>query len=195
MIQNILIIDNYDSFTQNLKQYIGELGCNVTVIRNDIIKANNIIDIKPTHIILSPGPGHPKEANLSLDIIQHYSDKIPILGVCLGHQCIGHIYGSTITQLNIPMHGKISSIQHNEQDIFHNITNPFNAARYHSLIMDSNNIPKNLEATAWTEEGIIMGCRHKYNHMLRGIQFHPESAWTYEGKNILYNFIYKESYI
>nr|QCI08318.1 Anthranilate synthase component II [Ptilothamnion sphaericum]QCI08340.1 Anthranilate synthase component II [Ptilothamnion sphaericum] len=191
MTKKILIIDNYDSFTQNLEQYIGEMGLNIKVIRNDMIKVSNIIEIKPTHIILSPGPGHPRESKISLEIIQQYSHQIPILGICLGHQCIGYIYGGEISQLKIPMHGKVSSIMHNNTDIFYKLPNPFHAARYHSLYINNNKLPKELEATAWTKEGTIMGCRHKNYNMLRGIQFHPESAWTYEGKMLLNNFIYQ----
>nr|QCI04043.1 Anthranilate synthase component II [Antithamnionella ternifolia] len=185
----ILIIDNYDSFTQNLVQCIGELGKSINVIRNDLISVKKIENLKPTHIIISPGPGHPQEIKNVLKIIKNFAHKIPILGVCLGHQSIGYIYGANITRLAKPIHGKISKILHNNQDLFNQISNPFNAARYHSLIIDKNNLPNDLEITAWTEDGIIMACRHKKYKKLRGIQFHPESLWTNEGKKIFINFL------
>lgn len=185
----ILIIDNYDSFTDNLAQYVGEIGFKVKVIRNDEISLKNIIQINPSHIILSPGPGHPKDSNSCLDIIQNYANKIPILGVCLGHQCIGYLYGANIKQLEIPIHGKVSKILHYKKDIFQNISSPFIAARYHSLVINKINIPVNLEITAWTEDGTIMGCQHKIYKKLRGIQFHPESIWTVNGKTIIKNFL------
>lgn len=185
----ILIIDNYDSFTENLAQYIGELNYKIQILRNDDLYLKTIDVLPITHIIISPGPGHPREACGSLNIIKNYAHKIPILGVCLGHQCIGEIYGGTINKLDIPMHGKISKVLHNEKDIFENISNPFMATRYHSLILEHTKLPQDLEATAWTEEGIIMACRHKIFHNLRGIQFHPESLWTNEGKKILKNFL------
>ncbi len=186
----ILIIDNYDSFTQNLAQYCGANKFKIKIIRNDEITIENIKQIQPTHIIISPGPGHPVDANFSMNIINNYAHKTPILGVCLGHQCIGHLYGATIKTLDTPMHGKISKIIHNNNDIFYNLPNPFNAARYHSLTISNKYLPKNLEITAWTNEGDIMACRHKKYKMLRGIQFHPESIWTEEGKKIIYNFLY-----
>nr|WMP12185.1 Anthranilate synthase component II [Laurencia verruciformis] len=185
----ILIIDNYDSFTQNLYQYVGELGNKTVVKRNDEISTQDIISINPTHIILSPGPGQPEESGVCLDIIKQYANQIPILGICLGHQGIGYAYGSKIKQLNTPLHGKISNIIHNKRDIFKDLTNPLEVSRYHSLVIDDQNIPKNLEVTAWTSNGIIMGCRHKVYQQLRGIQFHPESLWTKEGKKILKNFL------
>nr|QCI08724.1 Anthranilate synthase component II [Sphondylothamnion multifidum] len=184
----ILIIDNYDSFTQNLAQYIGEIGLPLQIIRNDH-NIKDISKIQPTHIIISPGPGHPKESGISLDIIKHYSPILPILGVCLGHQCIGHIYGGEIKELNIPMHGKVSKIIHKNIDIFYGLSNPFNATRYHSLIINNKYLPEELEITAWTEEGLIMGCRHKQYKKLRGVQFHPESIWTNEGKKLIHNFV------
>nr|YP_010986058.1 anthranilate synthase component II [Polyopes affinis]WOL36976.1 anthranilate synthase component II [Polyopes affinis] len=186
----ILIIDNYDSFTQNLVQYVGELGFKIQVIRNDQISLHEIKHIKPTHIILSPGPGSPENTGISLELIKNYSDQIPILGVCLGHQSIGHVYGATIKQLEYPVHGKISKIMHNKTDIFANLPNPILGTRYHSLIIDYKNIPHDLEITAWTENGIVMGCRHKKYKLLRGIQFHPESLWTDNGKMIIKNFLY-----
>nr|YP_010851352.1 Anthranilate synthase component II [Echinothamnion hookeri]WGH14366.1 Anthranilate synthase component II [Echinothamnion hookeri] len=185
----IIIIDNYDSFTQNLSQYIGELGYKITIARNDEISINDINEINPTHIIISPGPGRPEESRMCLKIIHKYSNIIPILGICLGHQSIGYAYGGIIEKLPTPMHGKISAITHDQKDIFKNITNSFNASRYHSLIINKESLPRNIEVTAWTSDGIIMGCRHKIYKKLRGIQFHPESLWTQEGKSILKNFL------
>nr|YP_009398608.1 Anthranilate synthase component II [Kuetzingia canaliculata]ARW67794.1 Anthranilate synthase component II [Kuetzingia canaliculata] len=185
----ILIIDNYDSFTQNLRQYVGELGHSVLVARNDNISISQIENINPTHIIISPGPGRPENSGACLNIIKEYANKKPILGICLGHQNIGYVFGGQIIQLNKPIHGKVSHIKHDETDIFKNISNPFKASRYHSLIIDKYKLPKDLDITAWTSNGIIMGCRHKIYKKLRGIQFHPESLWTQEGKNILKNFL------
>lgn len=185
----ILIIDNYDSFTQNLYQYVGELEQNILVKRNDEVSVTDIRAINPSHIILSPGPGQPNESGICINIIKQYSKKIPILGICLGHQSIGYTYGSLITQLKMPLHGKLSNIVHNKQDIFKDLPNPLEVSRYHSLIIDNQNIPEDLEITAWTSNGTIMGCRHKKYRQLRGIQFHPESLWTKEGKKILTNFV------
>nr|YP_009745223.1 Anthranilate synthase component II [Halymenia maculata]QIG87233.1 Anthranilate synthase component II [Halymenia maculata] len=191
----ILIVDNYDSFTQNLVQYVGELGLKIQTIRNDQISLHEIDLIEPTHIILSPGPGNPENTGISLALIKYYAGRIPILGVCLGHQSIGYVYGAKIKQLEHPVHGKISKILHNEKDIFNNMPNPILGTRYHSLIIDNKNIPDDLEITAWTEDGIVMGCRHKKYKLLRGIQFHPESLWTDEGKKIIKNFIYSDELI
>lgn len=185
----IIIVDNYDSFTQNLSQYIGELGHKIRIARNDELSISDIKILKPTHIILSPGPGKPEESKICLEIIKKYGNEIPILGICLGHQAIGYLSGGIIKRLNTPMHGKISTIITNEKDIFKNIKKSFNGMRYHSLIIDKNTAPKDLEITAWTLDGSIMGCRHKIYAKLRGIQFHPESLWTQEGKTILKNFL------
>nr|YP_010155909.1 anthranilate synthase component II [Cumathamnion serrulatum]QQY85325.1 anthranilate synthase component II [Cumathamnion serrulatum] len=186
----VIIIDNYDSFTQNLVQYIGQSKFPIKVIRNDEISLNNLITLNPTHIILSPGPGNPQNSGVCLDILNKYSNTIPILGVCLGHQTIGYIYGATIKKLQIPTHGKTSYIFHNDQDLFNSLPNPFIATRYHSLIIDKHNLPKNLEITAWTNDGTIMACQHKQHNKLRGVQFHPESLWTKEGQRIINNFLY-----
>ena len=187
----ILIIDNYDSFTYNLGQYIGELGQIIKIVRNDKISIQDINTLQPTHIIISPGPGNPEESGLSIDIIKHFSPLIPILGVCLGHQSIGYIYGGQIKKLQKPMHGKISKIYHNGKDIFERLPNPFTAVRYHSLIIDKHNFPNELDITAQTKEGIIMGCQHQQYPLVRGVQFHPESLWTQNGKIIIENFILK----
>ena len=185
----ILIIDNYDSFTQNLVQYTGELDLPVIVKRNDCLTVNDIKIIKPTHIIISPGPGHPKEISNILEIIKIYAGIIPILGVCLGHQAIGYLYGCKITRLEKPMHGKLSEILHNDNYIFQNIPNTFMATRYHSLIIDKQNMSNKLQIIAQTQDGTIMACQHKKHQNLIGIQFHPESLWTEYGKTIIQNFL------
>nr|YP_009332804.1 anthranilate synthase component II [Membranoptera tenuis]AKL79060.1 anthranilate synthase component II [Membranoptera tenuis] len=185
----IIIIDNYDSFTQNLVQYVGESKSEIKVIRNDEISSEDLINFNPTHIILSPGPGNPKNSGICLEIIKQYANTIPILGVCLGHQSIGYVYGAKIKKLNAPIHGKTSYIFHNNQDLFEKLPNPFIATRYHSLVIDKNHFPKNLEITAWTQEGTIMACQHKIYTKLNGVQFHPESLWTKEGRTIINNFL------
>lgn len=185
----ILIIDNYDSFTYNLAQYVGELGHKPKVARNNQISLQEIQHLSPTHIIISPGPGHPKDSGISLEIIKNLSSRTPILGVCLGHQTIGYMYGSKITQLSKPIHGKTSKIYHNKKDLFLGLPNPFIATRYHSLVVSNINIPDELEITAQTSHGLIMAFKHKKNTMVRGIQFHPESLWTSYGKTIINNFL------
>ena len=185
----ILIIDNYDSFTYNLAQYVGELEHKIRILRNDEASLREVQKLSPTHIIISPGPGCPQEAGTSLSIISHFASKTPILGVCLGHQSIGYIYGGTIKKLEKPTHGKISEIYHNRQDIFSEMPNPFKAARYHSLIIDKGSLPHTIRVTATTKEGIIMGCQHKTYPSIQGIQFHPESLWTDKGKTIIKNFL------
>ena len=185
----ILIIDNYDSFTHNLVQYVGEFQYEIQTLRNDKIHLQVIEKLNPTHIIISPGPGCPQEAGKSLDIIKYFASTIPILGVCLGHQSIGHVYGGNITKLKEPIHGKTSKIYHNKEDIFSNLPNPFQAARYHSLIIDNNKLPNKLKITATTNDGIIMACQHIEYPLTRGIQFHPESLWTEHGKTIIKNFL------
>lgn len=185
----IIIIDNYDSFTFNLVQQIGELGYSVTTLRNNQTHLDNIQQLNPSHIIISPGPGHPQEAGVSLELISHFAPRVPILGVCLGHQTIGHIYGGRIQKLEKPMHGKISRIYHNQQSIFKGIPSPFNAARYHSLTIKKDNFPENLRITAQTADGLIMGCQHTQYLNVQGVQFHPESLWTEYGKKIMENFL------
>nr|YP_010904177.1 anthranilate synthase component II [Catenella fusiformis]WCH57428.1 anthranilate synthase component II [Catenella fusiformis] len=185
----ILVIDNYDSFTQNLVQYIGELGFEMYISRNDEISVQEVSLLSPTHIILSPGPGSPNDTCVSLQLIREYGHRVPILGVCLGHQSIGHVYGGYIKQLSNPVHGKTSKIFHNNTDLFNDLPNPFIAARYHSLIVDCGSLPQELEITAWTDNNIIMAFRHKHYRLVRGIQFHPESLWTYNGKIIIQNFL------
>lgn len=184
----LLIIDNYDSFTYNLVQYFGELKAKVKVYRNDAITLSQIKKLKPFQIVISPGPGRPEEAGISVDIIQNLAGKIPILGVCLGHQAIGCAYGGRIIHAKQLMHGKTSLIEHNHQDLFKGIKSPFAATRYHSLVIERKTLPRALEITAWTKDQEIMGVRHK-QFPLWGVQFHPESILTNVGKNILRNFL------
>ena len=184
----VLVIDNYDSFTYNLVQYLGELGARLTVFRNDEITLKKIKKLKPSKIIISPGPGMPKGAGISNAVIKEFSGKIPILGVCLGHQCMGEVFGGKVKRSNLIMHGKTSSIYHGRKDIFKNVKNPFEATRYHSLIVERKSLPKILEITAETKRKEIMGLKHK-KHPTWGVQFHPESILTGEGKKILKNFL------
>ncbi|OGX27682.1 MAG: anthranilate/aminodeoxychorismate synthase component II [Omnitrophica WOR_2 bacterium RIFCSPHIGHO2_01_FULL_48_9] len=184
----LLIIDNYDSFTYNLVQYFGELKARVVVYRNDALSLAQIKKLKPGRIVISPGPGRPEDAGISVDIIQDLAGKIPILGVCLGHQAIGYAYGGNIIHAKRLMHGKTSLIQHNRRDLFKGIKNPFEATRYHSLVIERKTLPHCLEITAWTKDKEIMGVRHK-QFPLWGVQFHPESILTNAGKDILKNFL------
>jgi anthranilate synthase/aminodeoxychorismate synthase-like glutamine amidotransferase len=186
---DILMIDNYDSFTFNLVQYLGILGKNIKVRRNDKITLDEIRKMAPSRIVISPGPGRPADAGIAEDIIRHFYKEIPILGVCLGHQCIGEVFGAEVINSGTVVHGKTSIIYHDGKSIFTGIENPFKAARYHSLILKEDTIPDCLEITARTEDGIVMGVRHK-NYKLEGIQFHPESFLTPIGLKILKNFTY-----
>ncbi|MBE3090679.1 MAG: aminodeoxychorismate/anthranilate synthase component II [Actinobacteria bacterium] len=185
---DILMIDNYDSFTFNLVQYLGILGENIKVRRNDKVSLDEIKKMAPSRIVISPGPGRPVDAGMSKDIIRHFYKEIPILGVCLGHQCIGEVFGAEVINSGVVIHGKTSKIYHDGKSIFTGVENPFEAARYHSLILKKDTISSSLEVTAHTEDGIIMGVRHK-NYKLEGIQFHPESFLTPVGLKILKNFI------
>jgi anthranilate synthase/aminodeoxychorismate synthase-like glutamine amidotransferase len=184
----ILMIDNYDSFTYNLVQYLGELGQRVLVYRNDALSIEDIKKLKPEKIVISPGPGRPEDAGISCDVIREFSGKIPILGVCLGHQAIGYVFGGRIVIAKKLMHGKTSKIYHNKKDIFKGIPNPFLATRYHSLLVEKTSLPDCLEVTAYTAENEIMGLKHKA-YPVWGVQFHPESILTKSGKQILDNFI------
>ncbi len=184
----ILVIDNYDSFTYNLVQYLSELGKKVVVYRNDKIALEDIERLKPSHIVISPGPGRPPEAGISNDVIRGFSGKVPILGVCLGHQCIAAVFGGRIVGARRLMHGKTSMIHHTKTGIFRGITNPFEATRYHSLIVERKSLPGVLQITAWTKQREIMGLRHRRFHVW-GVQFHPESILTRQGKRLLSNFI------
>jgi anthranilate synthase/aminodeoxychorismate synthase-like glutamine amidotransferase len=182
------MIDNYDSFTYNLVQYFGELGEAIEVFRNDKISIAEIEKLKPETIVISPGPGTPRDAGVSLEVIHHCAGKIPILGVCLGHQCIGEAFGGRIISAPRLMHGKISLIFHDGKGIFHGLPTPFEATRYHSLIVEKKSIPRCLEICAWTDEQEIMGIRHR-DTLVVGVQFHPESILTKEGKKLLKNFL------
>ena len=184
----LLMIDNYDSFTYNLVQYLGELGEDIKVFRNDKITIPEIEQMNPARIVISPGPCTPKEAGISIEVIKHFSGRIPILGVCLGHQSIGAAFGGDIIRAPRLMHGKTSQIYHNGETIFKGLPNPFEATRYHSLIIRRETIPDCLEITAWTDIGEIMGVRHK-EFVIEGVQFHPESILTREGKALLRNFL------
>jgi len=184
----ILLIDNYDSFTYNLVQYFGEMGEDIRVFRNDMISLEEIERLHPGMIVISPGPGTPKEAGISVDAVKIFSGHIPILGVCLGHQCIGEAFGGRIVKADRIMHGKTSLIHHDERTIFVGIDNPFEATRYHSLILERKSLPDCLEISAYTEEGEIMGVRHR-DMPVEGVQFHPESILTAAGKNILWNYM------
>jgi len=184
----ILMIDNYDSFTYNLVQYLQELGARVEVFRNDKVSVAKVKEMGPKKIIISPGPGRPENAGVSCDLIKEFAGKIPILGVCLGHQAIGHVYGARIIGAKKLMHGKTPLIYHNKKTIFKNIPNPFEATRYHSLIVDEKSLPDELEVIAWTKEDEIMGLKHN-NYDLWGVQFHPESILTRSGMDILANFL------
>ena len=184
----ILLVDNYDSFTYNLAQYLGELGCQVEVHRNDKISVEDIIRRKPQKIVISPGPCTPQEAGICVELIQKLAGKIPILGVCLGHQAIGVAFGGRIIRAPRLFHGKTSDIEHDGKGIFRKLTNPFTATRYHSLIVERKSLPRELTITAETQDGIIMGMRHK-RYPLEGVQFHPESVLTIPGKELLQNFL------
>ena len=184
----ILLIDNYDSFTYNLYQYLSELGAEVTVIRNDKITIGEIEKLGPEKIVISPGPGYPKDAGISIEIIKHFTGKLPLLGVCLGHQCLGEAFGGVVGPAGEIKHGKSSDIHHDGKGVFTGLPNPFAAIRYHSLSVDPATVPDCLEVTAKTENGIIMGLRHK-EYPVEGVQFHPESILTGEGKKLLGNFL------
>ena len=182
------MIDNYDSFTYNLVQYLGELGADLKVFRNDKITVGEIEILNPSHIVISPGPCTPNEAGISLDIVKSLGGKIPILGVCLGHQAIGQAFGGRIIRAPVPVHGKVSEVYHDGKTVFENVPNPFEATRYHSLVVEKFSLPACFEISAETQDGIIMGLRHK-DFLIEGIQFHPESILTSEGKKILKNFL------
>ncbi|OYV07321.1 MAG: anthranilate/aminodeoxychorismate synthase component II [Verrucomicrobiales bacterium VVV1] len=184
----LLIIDNYDSFTYNLVQYFGELGAEMKIVRNDALTVEDVKALKPERICISPGPCTPNEAGISCDLIQAMGSTTPILGVCLGHQAIGQVYGGDVIRAPRLMHGKTSPIFHNSESVFAGLANPFEATRYHSLIVKRETLPDCLAITAWTEEGEIMGLRHK-EFPVHGVQFHPESILTQDGKRILETFL------
>jgi anthranilate synthase component II len=183
----IAVIDNYDSFTYNLVQLLGELGADIQVYRNDAITPEELDALDPSHIIISPGPGYPSEAGVSSAVIRELGQRRPVLGVCLGHQCIGEVFGGKVVRAPRLMHGKTSPIYHNGEDLFAGLPNPFQATRYHSLIVEQP-LPERLEATAHTQEGELMGLRHR-EYPVYGVQFHPESILTPDGRQILKNFL------
>ncbi len=184
----LFMLDNYDSFTYNLVQYLGELGQEIKVFRNDRITIAEIEDLAPDRIVVSPGPCTPKEAGISVEVIKHFAGKAPVLGVCLGHQSMGAAYGGVITNAPKLMHGKTSMIHHDGKTVFQGIPNPFEATRYHSLVIKKDTLPDCFEISAWTDDGEIMGIRHK-EFIMDGVQFHPESILTTSGKDILRNFL------
>jgi anthranilate synthase component II len=191
----ILVIDNYDSFTYNLVQYLGELGAEfpvaaeIQVHRNDRIDIKTIRQIKPDGIVISPGPGTPDDAGVSLEIIEKLGSNVPILGVCLGHQSIGQVFGGKVVSAPVLMHGKTSEIHHQNTGVFQGLNSPFQATRYHSLVVDRDTIPEALEITAWVDDGTVMGIRHRNYPHIQGVQFHPESILTASGKDLLRNFL------
>ena len=184
----LLIIDNYDSFTYNLVQYLGELGETVRVYRNDAITLEAIALLQPGHIVISPGPCTPRESGISLQVIQNFAGKIPLLGICLGHQCIGQVFGGEVVRAERLMHGKNSKVYHDGRSIYQGLKNPFSATRYHSLILDRKSLPDCFEVSAQTDHGEIMGIRHR-QLLVEGVQFHPEAILTEQGKNLLANFL------
>ena len=184
----LLLIDNYDSFTYNLYQYLSELGAEVVTVRNDKTTLKEIEGLAPEGIIISPGPCTPREAGISIEVIRHFGPELPILGVCLGHQCIGEAYGATVGRAGEIRHGKTSLIHHRGQGVLAGLPQPFEAIRYHSLVVYPETLPDGLETTAWTDNGLIMGLRHK-EHPVEGVQFHPESIMTPVGKDLLQNFL------
>jgi anthranilate synthase/aminodeoxychorismate synthase-like glutamine amidotransferase len=185
----VLVIDNYDSFTYNLVQYLGELGAEVRVMRNDQVTVDDVVEAKPDHIVISPGPGRPEDAGVTMNVIRACGRETPILGVCLGHQAIGAVFGGEVVRAGTPMHGKTSTIDHDGRGVFSGIAGPFVASRYHSLVVAEQGLPAELEVTARTADGEhIMGLRHR-EWPVHGVQFHPESILTGEGKTILGNFL------
>ena len=184
----VLVIDNYDSFVYNIVQYLGELGAEPVVYRNDKLVVADVVQMAPSHILISPGPCTPNEAGVSNDVIRSYAGRIPILGVCLGHQCIGQVFGGQVVRADRIMHGKTSLIHHDGRGVFAGLPSPFEATRYHSLLVKRETLPDCLEVSAWTEEGEIMGLRHRESPV-EGVQFHPESILTRVGHDLLRNFL------
>jgi anthranilate synthase/aminodeoxychorismate synthase-like glutamine amidotransferase len=187
-MSRVLVIDNYDSFVYNLVQYLGELGAEPLVFRHDELTLDDADALDPDAVLISPGPGRPEDAGLSNDVIRHFAGRRPVLGVCLGHQCIGQIYGGDVVRAPQIMHGKTSLVHHGGEGVFAGLPNPFEATRYHSLIVDRASVPAELEVTAWTDDGIVMGLRHR-EHDVQGVQFHPESILTGAGHDLLRNFL------
>jgi anthranilate synthase component 2 len=185
---SVLLVDNYDSFTYNLYQYLGELGAEVRVVRNDELSAEAAIALSPARIVISPGPGTPDQAGITLDLIRRAAGRIPVLGVCLGHQALGQAFGGEVRRAPKLMHGKTSQIHHDGRSVFARLPDPFTATRYHSLVVERDSVPEALEISAWTDDGIVMGLRHR-EYPLEGVQFHPESILTTVGKDLLRNFL------
>ncbi|MEO5346539.1 MAG: aminodeoxychorismate/anthranilate synthase component II [Magnetococcus sp. YQC-9] len=184
----LLLIDNYDSFTYNLAQYFGELGAEVRVVRNDAMSVEEIEALAPDRLVISPGPGNPDQAGITLEVIRRLSGRIPLLGVCLGHQAIGQAFGGLVVRAPQLMHGKTSMIQHDGRGVFHGLPVPFRATRYHSLVVARETVPESLRVTAWTDDGLVMGLRHR-ELRVEGVQFHPESILTEHGHAMLANFL------
>ncbi len=188
----IFVLDNYDSFTYNLVQYLGEMGQDVVVRRNDQITVDELDEMRPERILVSPGPCTPQEAGISIDLIKHFTGKVPVLGVCLGHQALGAAFGGDVVRAKTLMHGKVSKVEHDGRTLFKNVASPMQATRYHSLIVAEKTLPKELEVSAWTNESdgtrVIMGLRHR-TEPVEGVQFHPESVLTTEGRKMLKNFL------
>jgi anthranilate synthase/aminodeoxychorismate synthase-like glutamine amidotransferase len=184
----IVVVDNYDSFVYNLAQYLGELGAQPLVLRNDAVSVDDIAELGPTHIVVSPGPRTPLEAGISNEVIRRFAGRTPILGVCLGHQCIGHVYGGRVVHAAVPTHGKRASVYHDGRSIYQGMASPLTAGRYHSLVVSNDGLPPCLQVTARTEDGTIMGLRHT-RFTVEGVQFHPESIMTPSGLDIMRNFL------
>jgi anthranilate synthase component 2 len=189
---SVLLVDNYDSFTYNLYQYLGELGAEVRVLRNDELSAEAALALSPERIVISPGPGTPDQAGITLDLIRRAAGRIPVLGVCLGHQALGQAFGGEVRRAPKLMHGKTSQIHHDGRSVFAGLPDPFTATRYHSLVVERDSVPDSLEISAWTDDGIVMGLRHR-EYPLEGVQFHPESILTTVGKDLLRNFLEQQS--
>jgi anthranilate synthase/aminodeoxychorismate synthase-like glutamine amidotransferase len=186
--RHVLIVDNYDSFTYNLYQYLGELGTEPRVVRNDELTAEAALALEPDRIVISPGPGTPDQAGITLELIRRAAGRVPVLGVCLGHQALGQVFGGRVVRAPKLMHGKTSEIHHDGRTVFTRLPAPFTATRYHSLVVARETVPECLEVSAWTDDGVVMGLRHR-EHALEGVQFHPESILTTVGKDLLRNFL------
>ena len=185
----ILVIDNYDSFVYNLVQYLGELGAEPVVHRHDDLALEQIVDLDPDGVLVSPGPGRPEDAGLSNEVIRHFTGVRPVLGVCLGHQCLGQVYGGEVVRAPTVMHGKTSLVHHDGRGVLQDLPNPFEATRYHSLVVDPESVPDELVVTAWTDDGVVMGLRHRRHPSTEGVQFHPESILTTGGHDLVRNWL------